>query len=126
MLELSKRIDEIHTISLMGLQIRNEKGYNQTNPFEPSQRETYRTFEDDERSIGQAYRKIIGPSPDQMIAQLPTFDRNPRKLIAFCSNIRKTLSLLVEEYEPYFYMYLQNKIIREEVGSYYKLKCNIK
>jgi hypothetical protein len=41
---------------------------------------------------------------------MPAFDGNPRKLTAFCSNIRKILSIFGRERETYLFMYLQNKI----------------
>jgi hypothetical protein len=67
-------------------------------------------MEYDKRPIEQPHRRVIGPSLDQMIVQIPIIDGNPRKLTVFFSNIRKILLIFGEECEPYL-MYLQNKII---------------
>jgi hypothetical protein len=82
-------------------------------------REAYRTLEYDERPIEKPYQKVIGPSLDQMITQIP--DGRSRKLTAFCSNIRKILSIFGEECESYLFLYLQNKIIERAAESYYRL-----
>jgi hypothetical protein len=69
-----------------------------------SRREAYRTLEYDERLKEQRHQRVIGPTLDQMILQIPTFDGNPRKLTAFCSNIRKILSIFREECETYLFL----------------------
>jgi hypothetical protein len=115
--ELTRRVEEIHISSKEGLYTQNDGEYNETNrgddTFETrrtSQKEGYRTLEYDEGPMEQPHQRAIGLSLDQMISQISTFDGNSRKLTAFCSNIRKILSIFWRECKTYLFMYLQNKI----------------